>query len=259
VVGAKAAYIAIKASFKREVARLTHALDEMSDIVAGLPETIIEGPDEYLFGEEKALLSVIEGEGPFPREAHYPPYERGLFSTPSSPNPALVNNVETLAHVSTIVRYGAESFRELGTADTSGTVLFTLSGDIVRAGVYECKAGIPLCSLLYELGGGPRAGRKIKVVLSEVASAPIFPEQLDTPADFGSLVRAGSGLGSAGLIVIDDATSIPRVATGGHALPRRRVVRAVLRVQARARRRLGGDRSSVRKGSLADSKPGRLR
>ena len=212
VVGAKAAYIAIKASFKREITRLTRALDEMADIVAGLPVTIVEGPDEYLFGEEKALLNVIEGEAPFPREAHYPPYERGLFATPFSPNPALVNNVETLAHVSTIVRYGAESFRELGTADTPGTVVFTLSGDIVRAGVYECEAGIPLRSLLYELGGGPRPDRKIKVVLSGVASAPIFPEQLDTPTDFGSLARAGSGLGSAGLIVIDDVTSIPRVA-----------------------------------------------
>ena len=212
VVGAKAAYIGIKASFKREIARLTRALDEMADVVAGLPVMIIEGPDDYLFGEEKALLNVIEGGGPLPREVHYPPYERGLFATPLSPNPALVNNVETLAHVSTIVRHGAESFRELGTADTPGTVLFTLSGDIVRPGVYECESGISLRSLLYEVGGGPRPGRKLKVVLSGVAAAPIFPEQLDTPGDFGSLSRAGSGLGSAGLIVIDDATSIPRVA-----------------------------------------------
>lgn len=212
VVGARAAFIGIKASFKREITRLRNALKEMGEVVGSLPVTIVEGPDEYLFGEEKALLNVIEGEGPFPREAHYPPYERGLFATPNSPNPALVNNVETLAHVSTIVRRGAESFRELGTVDTPGTILFTLSGDIVRPGVYEIEAGIPLRTLLYEFGGGPRPGRTIKAVLSGVASAPITVDRLDTHTDFGSFARAGSGLGSAGLVVVDDATSIPRVA-----------------------------------------------
>ena len=212
VVGAKAAFIGIKAAFRREIARLERAIDEMADVVGNLPVTIVEGPDEYLFGEEKALLNVIEGEGPFPREAHYPPYERGLFATSASPNPALVNNVETLAPVSTIVRHGADSFRELGTVDTSGTILFTLSGDIVRPGVYEGEAGIPLRALLYELGGGPRPGRSIKAVLSGVATGPITSDRLDSPTDFGSLARAGSGLGSAGLVVIDDATSIPRVA-----------------------------------------------
>ena len=212
VVGAKAAFIGIKAAFRKEIARLRHAIEEMAEVVGDLPVTIVEGPDEYLFGEEKALLNVIEGEGPFPREAHYPPYERGLFATPTSANPALVNNVETLAHVSTIVRHGADSFRELGTVDTAGTILVTLSGDIVRPGVYEVEAGIPLRTLLDECGGGPRSGRTIKAVLSGVASAPITADRLDTPADFGSMNQAGSGLGSAGLVVIDDATSIPRVA-----------------------------------------------
>lgn len=115
-IGAKAAYIALKDSFIPEKNALKKALSEMASIVF-LPVTIAEGPDEYLFGEEKALLNVIEGEGPFPRPIEQPPYEWGLFGTPDCANPALVNNAQTLAHVSTILRHGAESFRRIGTDD----------------------------------------------------------------------------------------------------------------------------------------------
>jgi hypothetical protein len=124
VVGAEQLFIALKGSFAPELARVRAALDEMRDVIGHLEVQLIEGPEEYLFGEERALLEVIEGNEPLPREAHYPPYERGLFATPRSPNPAVVNNAETYAHVPSIVRKGAASFRELGTADTPGTMLF---------------------------------------------------------------------------------------------------------------------------------------
>lgn len=209
-VEAKGAFIAIKASFKPELVRLRAALEEMRPLIES-DIRIVEGPEEYLFGEEKAMLNVIEGEGPFPREADEPPYEHGLFSTATSPNPALANNAETLARVPGIILHGAGSFRALGTTDTPGTLLVTLSGDLQRPGVYEVEAGVTLRKLFHEFGGGPRPGRTLRAAISGVSSGVIGAEQFDTAADFASLAILGAGLGSAGFIVLDDATSIPRV------------------------------------------------
>ena len=211
-VGARAAYLALKASFTREIARLEAALAEMKPATGGVAVTLVRGPEEYLFGEEKALLEVVEGNDPLPRPADQPPYERGLFATQGSPNPALVSNAETFAHVPSIVRLGAASFRALGTRDTPGTLLFTVSGDVQRPGVYELPAGIPLRELFHGVAGGPRPGRTLKAALSGVSVAPIPAERFDTPADFGSLSLIGSGLGSAGFVVYDDTASMPRVA-----------------------------------------------
>jgi NADH:ubiquinone oxidoreductase subunit F (NADH-binding) len=209
VVNAKKAYIAVKASFTQEIAKLRAAIDAISPEV---PVEIVEGPEEYLYGEEKALLNVIEGIGPLPREAHSPPYEVGLFAAPGSPNPALVNNAETLAHVATIVRHGAASFRKLGTDDTPGTVLYTLSGALAKPGVYEVEPKITVRRLLEEYGGGPRPGRTWKALLSGVSTGALLPDRFDTVADFGHMQLAGSGLGSAGFILYDDETWMPRVA-----------------------------------------------
>jgi NADH-quinone oxidoreductase subunit F len=210
-VGATGSYIAIKASFKKEIARLRAALNEMSAVLPEGGVTIVEGPEEYLFGEEKAMLNVIEGEGPFPREADDPPYEHGLFATATSPNPALANNAETLAHIPSIVLHGSETFRAIGTTDTPGTILCTLSGDLARPGVVEVEAGTPLSTLFRQHGGGPRPGRTLRAAISGVSSGVLLADQFDTPADFASLAMLGSGLGSAGFIVLDDSTSIPRV------------------------------------------------
>ena len=214
VVGAKQLYVGIKASFPGEVERLQGAWGELQEagLVEGLDLTIVEGPDEYLFGEEKALLNVLEGGMPMPREAHYPPYEWGLYATTASPNPTVVNNVETFAHVATIARFGGASFRELGTDDTPGTVLYTISGDVQRPGVYELEAGVSLRELLGEVAGGPREGRRIQAVLSGVSNPVLRGDRLDVAADFGSLKLARFGLGSAGFMVLDDSRSMARVA-----------------------------------------------
>src|ERR1041385_1696469 len=160
VVGAKAVYIGIKASFVQEIKRLNQAIHEMRTAghISNVDIIMSPGPGEYLFGEEKALLNQIESGLPLPREAHYPPYEKGLFATPASPNPVLVNNAETFAHVPSIIRHGADGFRALGTADTPGTVLYTISGDVKRPGVYELNAGVPIRKLIYEMAGGPLNG-----------------------------------------------------------------------------------------------------
>ena len=214
VVGTRELYIGIKESFMKEIERLSRAIEELrhAGLLDGYTIKIVAGPEEYLFGEEKALLNVLEGQGPLPREAHYPPYERGLNATAESPNPALVNNVQTFAHIPSIVRHGWESFRKLGTSDTPGTLIFTLCGDLETQGVYEAEAGIPLRELFFRHGGGPRGPRSFKAAINGVAHSIIGPEKFETRADFGSLRMIGAGLGTGGFIVIDDETSVPRVA-----------------------------------------------
>lgn len=211
VVGTRDLHVAIKASFEPELARLQSALDEMGDVMGDCAVRITTGPDEYLFGEEKALLEVIEGGEPMPRPPHYPPYERGLFATGTEPNPALVNNAETFGHIPSIMRAGAASFRQLGTQDTPGTCLYTISGDVRRPGIYERQAGVTLRELLFEAAGGPLEGRTFRALLAGVASPVITPERFDTPADFGALQLIGSGLGSAGFVAYDDMRSMPRL------------------------------------------------
>ncbi|MGE0758228.1 MAG: NADH-ubiquinone oxidoreductase-F iron-sulfur binding region domain-containing protein [Pirellulaceae bacterium] len=214
VVGATRLFIALKASFREELEHVHNALREIhaAGLFGGRRFTVVEGPEEYLFGEEKALLNVIDGPGPLPREAHYPPYELGLYSTPGSPNPALVNNAETFAHVPNIIRDGPQAFRKLGSADTPGTIISTISGQVKRPGVYECEAGMPLAELFNHFAGGPLAGRTFKAAICGVSNGVIPAHRFDTPADFGSLRTIGSGLGSAGFVVFDDSTSMPRVA-----------------------------------------------
>lgn len=206
-------YIGIKASYQKEMGRLRQAIAEMREhgLLDGIQIEIVAGPDEYLFGEEKALLEVIEGDPPLPREAHYPPYARGLYATLGSANPALVNNAETFARVPGILFHGADSFRKLGSKGTPGPVLFTVCGDVARPGVYELEAGLSLKEL-FEAAGGPLPGRRFKAALSGVSSGVIPAKRFDTPADFDALKAIGSGLGSAGFIVLDDSVSIPQAA-----------------------------------------------
>ena len=214
VVGAERAFVAMKASFTPELARVRAAISEMrsAGALGDVEVNVVEGPEEYLFGEERALLEVIEGNDPLPREPHYPPYERGLFATQSSPNPAIVNNVETFARAAEIARHGAASFRAIGSPDTPGPLLFTVSGDVQRPGVYERASGITLRELILDVAGGPRPGRSVKALLSGVSAAVIPAARLDTMADHAHLSLIGSALGSAGFVVLDDASSIPRVA-----------------------------------------------
>ena len=213
VAGAEKTYVAMKASFVQELARVRAAVEEMriAGAFGGVEVHVVEGPEEYLFGEERALLEVIEGNDPLPREPHYPPYERGLFATPASPNPAIVNNVETFARAAEIVRHGAASFRAIGTPDTPGPLLFTVSGDVARPGVYERAAGVTLRELVFDAAGGPRPGRSIKALLCGVSAAVILADKLDTMADHAHLSLIGSALGSAGFVALDDAVSVPRV------------------------------------------------
>lgn len=207
-------YICIKGSFHLEINRLLSAINEFksSGLMDGVNINLVAGPEDYLYGEEKAMLNVIEGIGPLPREAHYPPYVMGLFSTPTSSNPALVNNVETYARVPEIILKGAKSFSSIGTDETKGPFICTISGDIKTEGVFEIIPGMTLREILYQYGGGPREGREFKAILNGVSSKVLTNDELDVSLDYNEMAKIGSWPGSCSFIVYDDSRSAVRIA-----------------------------------------------
>ena len=220
--------IGIKATFGREIERLTAAMAEMRQAgwLHDLDIELVLGPSSYLFGEETALLEVIEGRQPFPRVT--PPYRRGLqegdtrsavgvrMATVGGAGgaPALVDNVETLANIPLIVERGPEWFREIGTERSPGTIVCTVSGATRRSGVGEVPMGSTLREAIAVIGWGPRRGHEVQVVLAGTANALIPAQLLDTPLTYEALRDAGSGLGSAGFIVFDDTTEPAAIAAG---------------------------------------------
>jgi NADH:ubiquinone oxidoreductase subunit F (NADH-binding) len=200
------AYVGIKQRFD-ELQRVIAARDAF--VAAGVPQAagirIVPGPDEYLFGEESAMLEVIEGKLPLPRIL--PPYQTGLFATMRQLNPTVVNNVETLSHVAQILREGADWFREVGTTEAPGTMVFTVLGDVARPGVYELPLGTPIRALVVDLAGA----KDIQAIYAGTSNSVITPDVLDLPMDFDSFAEAGTGLGSGGLAVYDSARDIVQV------------------------------------------------
>ena len=216
-ITAKKCFIGMKTSFEREYLRVTGAIEEMTaNGMIHTPVQVVRGPEDYLLGEERALLEVIEGKEAMPREADNPPYQVGLFTRTMfdvyEPNPTDVNNAETLTTVAHILRHGADWFRSIGTADTPGTMVFTICGDVQTPGVYELPMGTTMRELVEVWGGGPRPGRKVKAIYSGVTNPVMTADRLDTPLDFGSMKKIGAGLGSGGYIVYDDTTCMVRVA-----------------------------------------------
>lgn len=229
-VDARRAFIALKASFAREAERVAEAVAEIAaaDWASEVSVELVQGPDEYLFGEEKALLEVIEGEDPLPRM--FPPYLYGLFTTnpqfgwsagstgadyePDGANPTLVNNIETLSTIPGILANGADWHRSFGTDESPGTIICTVSGDTVRHGVGEFSLGTPVREVLLALGGGLPDGRAVKYVLSGVSNPILRGEQVETPLTYEHMEAAGAGLGTGGLIVYDDRTDPVDLARG---------------------------------------------
>lgn len=227
-VEASEVFLAVKSSFGPEREALSRAIDEMSgaDLLGDTPVRLVVGPEEYLFGEEKALLEVIEGNDPLPR--WLPPYLHGLFVNEPQlgweahdteeghqgeheANPTLVNNVETLANVAHILARGSAWFRSMGTAESPGTVICTMVGDVVRPGVVELELGTPLGKLI-EHCGGALPGRAIQAVLSGVSNPVLTSDQLDTALSYEAMEAAGTGLGAAGFMVYDDSACMVEVA-----------------------------------------------
>jgi NADH-quinone oxidoreductase subunit F len=226
-VGAERIIFALKASFGPELERLDAALTEIDR--AGWTDLgllIVEGPSEYLFGEETALLEVVDGREPFPRIA--PPYRRGVddvgpdpvsgagsvMATPGGQTPAapaLVNNAETMANVPGILAQGASWFRQAGTAASPGTIVCTVTGGGRRAGVAEFEMGTPLAEVIETIGG---PGAPIKAVLSGVANPFLPGDRLDTPVTYEAMEAAGAGLGAAGFLLFSEGEDLAAAAAG---------------------------------------------
>jgi len=212
-MGTANATICIKQIFKTEIGILQRAIAEcktagyLGDNVLGtgnnLPLELAFGPDSYLLGEDRAMLEVIEGKPAWPRAKGIIPVEYGLFGQPTC-----VNNVESLSTVPHIILKGADWFRSIGTADTPGTMIFTLTGDVQRPGMYELEMGTPLRTLIEECGGGSALDRHVRAVFSGPTNAVIPADKLDTPLDFASMRKIPSGLGSGGFIVYDNSACI---------------------------------------------------
>ncbi|WP_455246031.1 NADH-quinone oxidoreductase subunit NuoF [Petrachloros mirabilis] len=168
---------------------------------------VFEGHGSYVAGEETAMLESMQGRPAMPRQKPpFYPTDYGLYGKPT-----LVNNVETLCNIPRILHKGAAWFTQVGTEKCPGTMMFSLSGAVNRPGVYEMPMGITVRELIEQCGGGVPGGRKIKAVFpGGPAFSMITAGQLDLQMDFDSLKKAGTGLGSAGVIVVDDETCMVR-------------------------------------------------
>lgn len=206
-IGVERVHIGVKAS-TGQATRLRDAIDAV--VAAGWEDPgvleVVEGPDEYLFGEETALLEVVEGNLPLPR--WLPPFQQGLGATTGEPHPTVVNNVETLANVPVVLDEGAAGYRAMGTADSPGSMLFTVTGDVANPGVYELPLGTSLRELVVDIAGA----EDVKAVFSGVSSPVITPDRLDTPLTYEDMRSAGTSLGSGGFVVYDQRHCIVRVA-----------------------------------------------
>ncbi len=209
-IGAKVAYIYIRGEFYH-VQQILEAEIEKAYTAGYLGKNIFgsgfdcdvfvhRGAGAYEAGEETALIESLEGKRAQPRLKPPFPAVEGLYNCPTA-----VNNVETLCNVPLVILNGAEWFAKLGPEKNGGPKLFCVSGHVKKPGVYEASMNTTLRELIYDYAGGVRGDRQLKAIIPGGSSVPLMlPEQLDTPASFDAIQKAGSLLGSAGLIVLDD-------------------------------------------------------
>jgi NADH-quinone oxidoreductase subunit F len=164
------------------------------------------GAGAYICGEETALLESIEGKRGLPRIRPPFPAIYGLYGKPT-----VVNNVETLTNIPLIIEKGADWYKSLGTADSAGVKIFSLSGRVNQPGNYELPFGITFRQLIYQYGGGVPEDHPVKAIMAAGASSTIIvadDKALDTPMDYASVRTLGADLGSASVIVIDDTVNL---------------------------------------------------
>jgi NADH-quinone oxidoreductase subunit F len=215
-VGANAAYIYLRGEFWQVAAFLDKKIAEMEE--AGILGDKLFGTDyslhiythlgagAYICGEETALLESLEGKRGQPRVRPPFPPSFGLYGKPT-----VVNNVETLTNVPLILANGADWYKSMGTADSAGVKVFSLSGRVNKPGNYELPFGKTFRDLIYGQGDGIIADRPIKAIMAAGASSSMIvadDKALDTPMDYASVRTLGADLGSASVIVIDDTVSI---------------------------------------------------
>lgn len=217
-VGASEGYIYVRAEYPLAVRRLRRALAD-AKAYGLLGENILgsgfsfnikikEGAGAFVCGEESALLASIEGKRGMPRPKPPFPATKGLWGCPT-----LINNVETFANVPPILVLGAQWFKSMGSATSSGTKTFAITGAVANTGLIEVPMGITLREIVFDIGGGLRDNKKFKAVQIGGPSGGCLTEQhLDLPLDFDSLQKVGAMIGSGGLVVMDESTCMVEVA-----------------------------------------------
>ncbi len=215
-VGANAAYVYLRGEFWQIAKSLDEKIAEMEE--AGvLGETLFGtdyslriyihlGAGAYICGEESAMLESIEGKRGQPRIRPPFPAVKGLYNKPT-----VINNVETLTNLPMILANGADWYKSMGTSDSAGIKIFSLSGRVRKPGNYELPFGTTFRQLIYEHGGGIQDGRPVKAIMPAGASSSFIvvdDKVLDSPMDYATVRTLGADLGSASVIVIDDTVSI---------------------------------------------------
>lgn len=216
-MGCSVGYNYLRGEFHHEpFERFQHALTEAYEagllghnvLDSGITLDIygVLGAGAYICGEETALMESLEGKKGQPRFKPPFPANYGVYGKPTT-----INNTETFASVPAIMRNGAEWFLELGKPNNGGPKLFSVSGHVNRPGNYEVQLGTPFSELL-EMAGGVRDGNALKAVIPGGSSMPVLPAEvmMDITMDYDALAKAGSGLGSGAVIVMDETTCMVR-------------------------------------------------
>jgi NADH:ubiquinone oxidoreductase subunit F (NADH-binding)/(2Fe-2S) ferredoxin len=217
-IGATNGYIYVRAEYPLALERLNVAIGQMREhgllgesiLGSGFSfDVAIEmGAGAFVCGEETAMLASLEGRRGMPRSRPPFPAVSGLHGKPTN-----INNVETFANVSAILARGAEEYTRYGTENSPGTKTFALAGKIVRTGLIEVPLGITLRQIIFDIGGGIPDGKEFKAVQTGGPSGGCLPASLlDLPVDYDSLTKAGSIMGSGGMIVMDEDTCVVDIA-----------------------------------------------
>jgi bidirectional [NiFe] hydrogenase diaphorase subunit len=217
-VGATHGYVYIRGEYPLAIKRLKAAIKQadrqgfLGKNICGTPFSfdveIRLGAGAFVCGEETALIASIEGRRGTPRPRPPYPAQYGLWGYPT-----LINNVETFANISPIVRKGADYYASIGTERSKGTKVFALAGSINNTGLIEVPMGITLREIVFEIGGGIIGGKKFKAVQTGGPSGGCIPDEyLDMKVDYESLAQVGSIMGSGGMIVMDETSCMVDVA-----------------------------------------------
>jgi NADH-quinone oxidoreductase subunit F len=217
-VGANRAYVYIRGEFflgvKRWIKAIADAYEHgfLGKNIFGsgfdLDMSVHRGAGAYICGEETAMIESLEGKPGNPRMKPPFPAQVGLFGAPT-----LVHNIETLACIRHIVQRGAEWFAGIGTAESKGPKIFSVSGHVNRPGNYELPLGTSLSEIIYDYAGGMRDGKKLKAVIPGGASTPMLTaDQVDIPMAFETLDKVGTALGTGAIVVMNEETCMVEAA-----------------------------------------------